>query len=148
MTGVVPTSAPGWWALIGLALLILELLIPGVFLLWIGLAALGVAALLMAVDLSFAWQTAAFIVFALGAVVIGSRLYRRLRPDSQGALRAPENSMVGRGGEVVEPLRHGRGKVKVGDSVWLAEGPDLAAGAAVRVVGQRGTALIVAPDEN
>jgi membrane protein implicated in regulation of membrane protease activity len=51
--------------------------------------------------------------------------------------------MVGRRVVVVEPIVNGRGKVKVGDGAWLAEGPDVAAGTEVEVVAVDGTTLKV-----
>ena len=46
---------------------------------------------------------------------------------------------------VAEPIVHGRGRVAVGDSVWLARGPELDAGERVSVVAVDGAVLIVAP---
>ena len=47
--------------------------------------------------------------------------------------------------EVVEAIAHGSGRVKVGDSVWTARGPDSAVGAIVRISGVRGAELLVEP---
>ena len=44
---------------------------------------------------------------------------------------------------VVESFVNGRGKVKVGDGEWLAEGADVAAGATVEVVAVQGATLRV-----
>jgi len=51
--------------------------------------------------------------------------------------------MIGRRVMVVEPIVNGRGKVKVGDSVWLVEGADCAVGSLVEVVGVQGVTLKV-----
>jgi membrane protein implicated in regulation of membrane protease activity len=140
---LIPASAAGWWALAGFSLLILELLLPGVFLIWIGIAALLLAALLLGVWLPLLGQGVLFAGLSLVTVAIGCRWYRRSPDPGQGALRLPAAQMVGRPGVVIEAIAHGRGKVKVGDTVWLAEGPALHAGAAVTVVAQHGTVLTV-----
>jgi membrane protein implicated in regulation of membrane protease activity len=46
---------------------------------------------------------------------------------------------------VCEPIEADRGKVRLGDSLWTAEGPDLPAGTLVRVIASRSTILLVAP---
>lgn len=42
-----------------------------------------------------------------------------------------------------EPIVGGRGRIKVGDTVWIAEGPDMPIGAHAKVTGTRGTVLVV-----
>ena len=54
-------------------------------------------------------------------------------------------ALIGRVVPVIEPIRDGRGKVQVGDSVWLAEGPDAAAGSLVRITAARDVQLMVEP---
>ena len=46
---------------------------------------------------------------------------------------------------VVDAIENGTGRVKVGDSVWNAKGPDAEIGARVRVTGISGTCLNVEP---
>jgi membrane protein implicated in regulation of membrane protease activity len=53
--------------------------------------------------------------------------------------------MIGAKGLVAETIENGHGKVRLGDSVWLAEGPDMQSGAPIAVVGVKGTVLIVEP---
>jgi hypothetical protein len=63
----------------------------------------------------------------------------------EAALNRRGDSYVGEVVTLAEPIVDGRGKVRVGDTVWLARGPDLAAGRRVRVVAARGTQLEVEP---
>ena len=51
--------------------------------------------------------------------------------------------LVGRIVALEEAIVHGRGKARVGDTVWVVEGPDAPAGARVRVIEARGTVLLV-----
>lgn len=52
---------------------------------------------------------------------------------------------VGRVFIVEEPIVAGRGKVRIGDTLWPVEGPDTAAGTAVRVMEAKDTVLSVEP---
>jgi len=51
--------------------------------------------------------------------------------------------LVGRVLVVEEAIEGGRGKVRVGDTLWPAEGPDTPAGGEVRVTAARATVLLV-----
>ena len=53
------------------------------------------------------------------------------------------DQLAGRIGVVAETIEGGRGKIRLGDTLWAAEGPDLPAGAAVRIAGSNATILIV-----
>jgi hypothetical protein len=45
--------------------------------------------------------------------------------------------LVGETATVVQAIEHGSGRVKLGDSEWIAHGPNVAAGERVRVQRQR-----------
>lgn len=139
----------GWWIL-ALLMIAAELLVPGYFLLWIGVAA-GVMGLvtLVAPDMPFVAQATVFGVLAIATCFI---YWKFIRPaaevrDDQPLLNRKGERMVGRRVLVAEPFVNGRGKVRIGDSVWLAEGVDVAVGAAVEVTGVHGTTLTVRPVE-
>ncbi|MEW9804400.1 NfeD family protein [Mesorhizobium marinum] len=129
---------PWNWMALGCLLLALEILVPGVFLLWIGLAALIVGALsLMFWDAAFwVWQTQVIVFLALSLVcafagkkVMGSRDDATDQPllNQRGA------QLVGRTATLTEPITDGRGRIKIGDTMWRVSGPDLPAGTKVRV---------------
>ncbi|MCX7630898.1 MAG: NfeD family protein [Geminicoccaceae bacterium] len=135
-----------WWVLGGL-LVLLEVAAPGFVLIWLGLAALATGALLwLAPELAWPLQLAAFSLLALGLVGgwLGRRRRRPLAPDEPFLNRRAE-SYIGEVLVLVEPIRQGRGKARVGDTVWPVRGPDLPAEARVRVVGVRDGALLVEP---
>ena len=52
---------------------------------------------------------------------------------------------IGQCYDLIDPIVNGRGSVKIGDSIWRVEGPELPKGARVRVLGADGTLLKVAP---
>lgn len=135
----------GWWIL-ALVLIAAELIAPGYFLLWIGIAA-GVMGLLTLVlpGLPFLVQALIFGVLAVAACLI---YWKFIRPatelrDDQPLLNRKGERMIGRRVLATDVFVNGRGKVKVGDSVWLAEGIDAQAGEVVEVVGVIGTSLQV-----
>jgi hypothetical protein len=53
---------------------------------------------------------------------------------------------VGESAVVVQAIGGGKGRVRLGDSEWLAYGPDADAGTRVRVVGTNGAILRVEPE--
>ncbi len=137
-----------WWVL-GLALLAAEVMLPGVFLVWIGLAALitgGFSLLLW--DASFwIWQVQA-VVFALLSIVsvfIGRRFVVSSSESDEPLLNKRGESLVGRTAVLEQPIAEGRGRVRLDDTTWAVEGPDLPAGARVRIVASSGRQLTVEP---
>ena len=140
-------SSYGWWIL-ALVLIGAELIVPGYFLLWVGVAA-GVMGLitLFAPDLPFVAQATGFGVLAVAACLVYWKFIRPVAElrDDQPLLNRRGERMLGRRVLVAEALINGRGKVRVGDTVWLAEGPDVGVGVAVEVVGVHGATLKVTP---
>jgi hypothetical protein len=67
-----------------------------------------------------------------------------LRTDQPDLNRRPDQ-LVGRVLVVEDAIEGGRGKVRVGDTLWIAEGPDLPVGTQVRVTAAQGTVLRVEP---
>jgi membrane protein implicated in regulation of membrane protease activity len=135
------------WGSIAVALCILELLMPGYFLIFpaVGALAVGVADLLglhaIEPQLALFGATSA-LIFA-----VTFNQYRRLISNRQQAIVNLPERLVGALGTVEDALAHGRGKIRLGDSVWLARGPDLEKGRAVRVARVEGTVLEVEPTE-
>lgn len=141
-------STPAYaWILAGLLLLGAEILLPGVFLLWLGLAAVGTGLMRLVFDPPF-WVTVATFILLLAAG-IGTALHLRKSSHPRPRVNTPDAGLVGRAGVLVEPGLTGP-RVRVGDSDWAARLPrdagDLAAGTRVRVEGVDGTTLVVRPD--
>lgn len=135
-----------WWIL-ALLLIAVEVVLPGYFMLWIGIAAAATGVVMLALpDLSLLGQALVFAVLAfLSCAVYWYGLRPRLmRQDGGDALlnRRGEQK-IGQRYVLAEPIVHGRGKAKVGDSLWLVQGPDLPVGSMVEVVGVDGTTLLV-----
>ncbi|PJG47728.1 hypothetical protein CAF53_05330 [Sphingobium sp. LB126] len=134
-----------WGWLVFAALLgVGEVLLPGVFLIWVALAAAvtGLVALILPVPLPV--QLLLFSALCLVSVWGGRRWYSSNPVDSQDPLLNDRTArLVGEIVTVVEPIDNGRGRVKVGDGVWSCRGPDAPAGTRVRVIGAEASVLKV-----
>ena len=140
------------WLILGVGLIVLELLLPGVYLLWLGIAALltGIATAvpnLLAMlypDESWKFQAVTFAVLSIVSVIGGHSLYRRHRPETDHPiLNRPRLRHVGKVLTLDSAIADGVGQVRIDDSVWRVTGPDLAAGVRVRVVDVDGVQLVV-----
>jgi membrane protein implicated in regulation of membrane protease activity len=134
------------WGAGGALLVVVEMLAPGYFLIFAALGALAVAAVGLVLPLDLAGQTLIFAIATTLLFAISFRHYRRL--TASGTMPPLVNSpdrLIGALATVEEPLVAGRGKIRLGDTVWLARGPDLPSGAAVMVKRVDGTILEVAP---
>jgi len=137
--------APGWWWLIGgLVLLMAELVAPGVFLLFIGAAAMVTGAFVLLFDLGVGPALILFAIYTALAVAIGRKVYGNRNVDSPDPLLNDRSArLVGRSVTVVAAVDAGSGRVRVGDSEWSARGGPAAVGELVRVVGVEGNCLRV-----
>jgi len=139
--------ASGWiWLIAAVLLAIAELIVPGVFLIWLGAAALVTGAIALAVPLTVPLELALFALTAGVAVVAGRSVMSRLPILSDDPLLNERTArLIGRRVTVVEPMTGGEGRVRVGDSIWSAIGADAPAGTLLEVIGADGGRLIVAP---
>ena len=136
-----------WWWLLAAALLgILEIFLPGIFLIWMAAAAAITGILVAFLPLALPFQLALFALLAMAAVFGGRRHYERNPVASSDPLLNDRIArLIGQNVLVVTAIENGEGRVKVGDSVWTARGPDSPAGSRMRVVGAQGTCLTVEP---
>lgn len=141
---------PWNWMVVGLVLLAAEILVPGVFLLWIGIAALIVGAVSLALWGFAFWswelQVVVFLALALASAVIGRRMMAGREAESdQPLLNRRGEQLVGRTATLGEPIREGHGRIQLGDTLWRVTGPDMPVGARVKVVAVRDLELVVVP---
>jgi inner membrane protein len=139
---------PWNWVVLGLILMIFEVAAPGIFLLWFGVAALivGAVAILLGEALGLGWQIQVilFLVLSVIAVFIGRRLIGATDVVSdEPLLNMRGEQLIGQVVTLEEATVNGRGRARVGDSLWRVTGPDLAAGTRVRITGiDHGTLVI------
>lgn len=139
---------PWAWFVLGGLLLVAEIAAPGAFLLWLGLAALATGLLAYVVDLSWQTEVLVFAALAVVAVLVG----RKISPAPGKASDRPflnrrAEGFVGRVFTLEAPILGGVGRVRIDDTVWRIEGPDLAAGHDVKVIAADGATLKVEPAE-
>lgn len=134
------------WLFLAVVLLGLETIIPGVHFVWFGCAAMAVGALGLLTGLPVAWQLVAFAALSVG-FVFAARKYARSSAAKTDLPELNERAAqyIGRIVTVEVPISGGRGKVRVGDTVWQAEGADTQAGARVRIKSANGPVLVVEP---
>ncbi len=141
------TTLGTWnWLIFGVILMALELIAPGVFLFWLGLAALLTGLVSFAFTPSWQVQILMFAVFAAVAVPVWRRLARSSAADSADSpfLNKRADALVGRVFTLEKPIIDGAGTVRIDDTVWRVAGPDAPAGSRVRIVQADGARLMVA----
>ena len=141
-------GAGGWWLLAALALGIAELAVPGVFLIFLAIAAaITGAATLVLTDLPLAAQLACFGVWSVVTVLIGRRWYADYPVAVDAHLNDRTARMIGEVVTVETALHGGTGRVRIGDGSWPARGDDADAGARVRITAvQDGVVLVERTD--
>jgi len=148
MTEMFVTLGTWNWLIFGLVLMALELLAPGVFLFWLGLAALLVGLVSFAFTPSWQLQILMFAIFAAAAVPLWRRLARTRTASDAGSpfLNKRADALVGRVFTLEKPIVDGAGTVRIDDTIWRVAGPDAPAGSRVRIVQADGAKLTVAAD--
>jgi membrane protein implicated in regulation of membrane protease activity len=126
----------------------MEILVPGVFLLWIGVAALVIGAISLLIWDASVWiwqvQVIAFLALALVSAYLGNRMMGGRNAESdQPLLNLRGEQLIGRTATLTEPIREGRGRIQLGDTLWRVSGPDLPPGARVRVTSATDSELTV-----
>jgi inner membrane protein len=125
------------WIIVGVMLMGLEIVIPGVFLIWIGMGAVVAGlALTLAPDLPLPWQILVFAVSMIASLSLGFFVQRRSgTTDRAQHLNRELDSMVGERYVAVTDFRLGRGRIRVGDTTYGALGAeDIREGMPVEVV--------------
>ncbi|HHY48201.1 MAG TPA: NfeD family protein [Alphaproteobacteria bacterium] len=135
---------PWFWIVVGAVLLALELVVPGGFLLWLGVAGVitGLASIVQPIDWPF--QFLLFGGLALVLIVAWIRYFKpRERASDRPYLNRRAEAFVGHEAVLSEPIRDGFGRISLGDTIWRVQGPDLPAGRKVRIVAAEGAVLKV-----
>jgi membrane protein implicated in regulation of membrane protease activity len=148
IANLVHTAGPWAWWIFGIALLVAEVALPGNFLIWVGIA--GVATgllsnLLWSADW-WVWevQWLVFAVLSAASLLAGRSLLRRSGSTSdEPTLNNRGASLIGRTADLIDPIVNGHGRVRIGDTIWMVDGPDLPPGTKVRVIGSHGSGLKV-----
>jgi inner membrane protein len=133
-----------WFAGAGI-LMILELVIPGTFLFWLGLAAAATGLVGLLVDLSWQREALLFAILAVGSVLVGRNVMRRKASAQHDRpfLNRRMEALVGREFVLAEPIVDGAGRVRIDDTIWRVVGSDFPAGTRIKVARIDGSTLVV-----
>jgi membrane protein implicated in regulation of membrane protease activity len=135
-----------WWVLAAI-LLVFEMTLPGVVFLFLAIGAAASGALLaVAPGTSLEAQLGVFAVFAVASALALRPTLKRLQGRvAASTLNARGDALVGQTFVLDTPILGGRGRARLGDGSWIITGPDMVAGARVRVAAVNGTELKVEP---
>lgn len=142
-------SAVTNWAIFGLILSILELFVPGVYLIWFGFAAFVVSLLVNLFGIAFTAQMIWFAILSVIFAVLGLYTYKYLlkktqTPKEYSNLNNSAEQFVGNLVTVSEDIEDNMTKVKIGDTYWLATSTKpLKKGDQVKIVGVKDNLILI-----
>jgi inner membrane protein len=133
----------GWMAL-GVALAIAEIAAPGYFLIWLAAAALLTGLVAAALPVGLEAEIMLFVVLCALALAAGRRwVLRHPVVSADPLLNDRGGQLIGQSAVVTHVIEGGMGRVRHGDTEWLARGPDAAPGTRMRITESEGTVLVV-----
>jgi membrane protein implicated in regulation of membrane protease activity len=132
------------WMIAAAILFVLELMAPGIFFMWFGVAALVTGLIVFRYDISWQWQLLWFCGLSLASVLLANRYLRQHPLESERPLLNERAArLIGQSFDLVDPIVNGRGSIHSGDTIWRVEGPELPRGTRIKVVGVDGSVLKV-----
>ncbi len=135
------------WMIAAAILFVLELVAPGIFFIWFGVAAVVTGLIVFRYDITWQWQLIWFCGLSFASAFLAYKFLRKhpLETD-QPLLNDRAAQLIGQNFDLVDPIVNGRGRIHSGDTIWRVEGPELPKGARIKVVGADGTSLQVESD--
>ena len=136
------------WACLSLALISAEVIAPGVFMLWLGIAAAVVFGVVLLVPgIPVLWQALGFIVLSFASIAVYRKHFRQdAERNDQPLLNRRAEHFIGKNFVLESAIVNGSGRLKIGDAFWTVAGEDLPVGTRVRVVQSDGMVLTVVAD--
>ena len=132
------------WFIAAALILLIELVAPGAFMLWLGLSAILVGIISTAVEWSWPSQLIAFAVFAIASIPAWRYFARKMeRPTESPFLNRRTEGYVGRVFTLDKPIVDGVGTIRIDDTIWRVRGPDCPAGSRVKIARADGSNLMV-----
>jgi membrane protein implicated in regulation of membrane protease activity len=138
-------SLGSWnWFILAAVLLLLEVMAPGTFMLWLGVSAVLVGLISLGIDWAWEYQLLAFAAFSIAAIPLWRSLGARAKSATdQPFLNRRADAFIGQVFTLEKPIVAGCGTVGIGDTVWRITGPDCPSGSKVKVAGVDGATLRV-----
>jgi inner membrane protein len=107
------------WATIGLILLTVEPFVPGVYALWLGVAALVTAGFAFAFPSMGIWLFLIFAVTTVVSAIGGSRLYARMN-QNESDLNQMQQQLIGKSGICIAVGEGAHIRIRVDGVEWAA----------------------------
>ncbi|MGU3577138.1 NfeD family protein [Brucellaceae bacterium C25G] len=147
---LIEQAGPWSWMALGLVLLVLEVLLPGIFLVWFGVAALvtGTLVLVLGSAAGFDWhvQLGVFLVLSVLFPLVGRKFFGSSKQEvDEPMLNRRGEQLIGQRAVLIEAIINGHGRLKINDTVWRTKGDDLPVGTSVLIIGYDQGALVVEP---
>ena len=135
-----------YWLYAGIALMLFEIMTPGLVSLFFGLSALTVALVAWLIPgLSQGWQWAAFSVFSVLYIMLLRKSMKKTFNGDRAISDNPRDEYTGKLAVVTELITPNKpGRVEFNGTTWTAEsGLELSIGASVRIIGQKNLTFTV-----
>ena len=140
------------WMVLGAVLIVIELLAPGIWFLWLGIGSMatGLVVLILA-DITWQIQAVIFSGFSVVSIIIGRMIMRHTKQsEDHPMLNRRVEQYVGKIFVLENDTKLGYGEVRIGDSAWRVQLTDpsmqITAGTQVIVTGVDGATLKVDPE--
>ena len=112
------------WAILGMVLLLIEPFSPGVYALWIGIAALFTAVIAFIAQGLDVWLLLVFAVATVLSAVGGSRVYARISMPAN-AINDMQNQLIGKHGVCIAVGENNQIRIRVNGIEWAAIADDI-----------------------
>jgi inner membrane protein len=114
------------WFLVGLGLLLLELVLPGLVILFFGVGAWVTALVCAITDVNLNWQILIFLLASLlGLVLLRKYLKKRFFNRKDKEIDDQLEEFIGRKALAIEDFKDGSGKVEFKGTQWTARSSEL-----------------------
>jgi inner membrane protein len=133
------------WLIASVVMIIIEMVLPAAYFLWMGISAFVVGLLLYVVPgIPVLIQVVVFGVLSVISLYMYKR-HQKMNPEEKDEpnLNRRGAQYIGRSFTLEEAIVNGVGKVKVDDTIWKVKGIDMPAGIRVRVMSVEGTVFNV-----
>ena len=140
------TSITVWgWFVLAAVLIGLEMLLPGAFMIWLGLAAAATGLVNLFVPMDWPFALLLFAILGVIFAFVGRRISARVDAGDkeQPFLNRRADALVGQSFTLSEPIVNGEGRIRIGDTVWHLRGPDAETGTRIKVTRIEGGRLVV-----
>jgi hypothetical protein len=133
-----------WWVL-AIIFLVIELLVPAFFFLWMSVSALVTGIIVWLIpSTSTDIQILIFSILSIVSIMVWRVYGKKITiATDQPLLNRRGSQYVGRTFNLHEAIQNGQGKIKVDDTIWKVYGEDCDIHSKVKVIASRGTVFDV-----